>query len=55
MTGGLVAAQVFEKSMKDYLDYVRAGGGYSSSRFIQSTFEWRDDVPDGMEVSTWQG
>ncbi len=38
--------------MKDYLKYVRSSPKYSS-RYIESTLEWRDDVPDGMEVSTW--
>lgn len=49
----LALPQVFEKSMADYLAHVRSGSraGYASSRFIQSTFEWRDDVPDGIEVS----
>lgn len=39
--------------MKDYLQYVRSSSSYSS-RFIESKFEWRDDVPDGMEVSVYQ-
>jgi hypothetical protein len=33
--------------------YVRSSSSYSS-RFIESTFEWRDDVADGMEVSIYQ-
>ena len=38
--------------MAGYLAYVRdPDGAFASSRFEQSTFEWRDDVPDGMEVS----
>lgn len=42
-----------EGGLKDYLQYVRGSSSYSS-RFIESTFEWRDDVPDGMEVSVYQ-
>lgn len=39
--------------MKGYLEYVRTSPNYSS-RFIESTLEWRDDVPDGLEVSVYQ-
>ncbi len=42
-----------EGGLKDYLAYVRNSSSYSS-RFIESTFEWREDVPDGMEVSVYQ-
>lgn len=50
----LCCAGVFaEGGMKDYLQYVRGSSNYSS-RFIPSMFEWRDDVPDGMEVSIYQ-
>lgn len=52
--GMLCCAGVFaEGGMKDYLQYVRGGSSYSS-RFIESTFEWREDVADGMEVSIYQ-
>jgi len=51
--GALVVADnavVFERSLEGYLDYVRGSGRYQSST-IETTFEWRDDVPDGIEVS----
>lgn len=38
--------------MKDYLEYVRGSTRYSSE-FKPGHFEWREDVPDGMEVSTF--
>lgn len=38
--------------MKDYLEYVRGSPQYESE-FRESYFEWRDDVPDGLEVSTF--
>jgi len=38
--------------MKPYLEYVRSDSRYSS-RFIESHFEWRPDVPDGIEVSVF--
>ncbi len=37
-----------------YLDYVRGSPRYRS-RFVPSTLEWRDDVPDGLEVSVYVG
>jgi hypothetical protein len=37
--------------MKPYLQYVRSSSSYSS-RYIATTLEWRDDVADGLEVST---
>jgi hypothetical protein len=40
-----------EGGMKPYLQYVRSSSGYSS-RYIATTLEWRDDVEDGLEVST---
>jgi hypothetical protein len=43
-----------EGGLKDYLQYVRSSSSSYSSRFIESTFEWREDVPDGMEVSVYQ-
>eukprot|EP01026_Neomeris_dumetosa_P062693 TRINITY_DN5939_c0_g2_i2.p3 TRINITY_DN5939_c0_g2~~TRINITY_DN5939_c0_g2_i2.p3 ORF type:complete len:206 (-),score=49.89 TRINITY_DN5939_c0_g2_i2:120-737(-) len=46
-------AGVFQQGgLKGYLNYVRYGDRYQS-RFIESTFEWRDDIPDGMEVSVF--
>ena len=39
--------------MKAYLQYVRESERYDS-RFIDSHFEWRPEVPDGMEVSTYR-
>ncbi len=39
--------------LKPYLEYVRGGSGKYQSRFIESTLEWRDDVPDGLEVSVY--
>jgi hypothetical protein len=42
-----------EGGLREYLQYVRSSSSYSS-RFIESTFEWREDVPDGMEVSVYQ-
>lgn len=42
-----------EGGMKSYLEYVRYSTDYSS-RYIESTLEWRDDVPDGMEVSVFK-
>ena len=38
--------------MKPYLEYVRSSTKYSS-RFEESTLEWRDDVPDGLEISVY--
>jgi predicted O-methyltransferase YrrM len=37
-----------------YLAYVRGSARYRS-RFVPSTLEWRDDVPDGLEVSVYVG
>jgi len=44
-----------EGGMKPYLDYVRGDAKYSSSRFIESTFDFREDVRDGLEVSVFAG
>ncbi len=41
---------VFEKSMKDYLEYVRKSGRYKS-RTIQTELEFNADVKDAIEVS----
>lgn len=50
----VLPAGVFaEGGLRDYLAYVRSSSSYSS-RFVASTFEWRDDVPDGVEVSIYQ-
>ncbi|GFH10908.1 uncharacterized protein HaLaN_06312 [Haematococcus lacustris] len=35
--------------MRDYLEYVRNSPRYSS-RYLESTLEWRDDVADGLEL-----
>ncbi len=44
-------AGVFARGgLADYLEYVRGSGKYSSE-FREGTLEWRDDVPDGLEVS----
>lgn len=40
--------------MKAYLEHVRGCGRYNS-RFVESYFEWREDVPDGLEVSVYRG
>jgi predicted O-methyltransferase YrrM len=41
---------IFEKSMKDYLEYVRNCGRYKS-RTIQTELEFNEDVKDAIEVS----
>jgi hypothetical protein len=38
--------------MQPYLDYVRHSGKYSS-QLIETTLEYQDHVPDGLEVSTF--
>ncbi|GFH10407.1 uncharacterized protein HaLaN_05714 [Haematococcus lacustris] len=40
--------------MRDYLEYVRNSPRYSS-RYLESTLEWREDVADGLEVSVFLG
>ena len=56
--GALVVADnagIFaEGGLKPYLEYVRGGGRYRSA-YVESTLEWRDDVKDGLEVSTYLG
>lgn len=56
--GALVLADnagVFKDGgLKPYLEYVRSSPQYQSS-FLESTLEWRDDVPDGIEVSVFNG
>ena len=56
--GALVIADnagVFaEGGLKEYLAYVRTSGKYES-QYLESRLEWRDDVPDGLEVSTFLG
>jgi predicted O-methyltransferase YrrM len=47
-------AGVFQEGgMKPYLEYVRSSVQYES-RYLESHFEWRPDVPDGLEVSTFR-
>ncbi|PNW88683.1 hypothetical protein CHLRE_01g040300v5 [Chlamydomonas reinhardtii] len=58
--GALVVADnagVFAQGgLKPYLEYVRGGsGGKYRSELIACKLEWRDDVDDGIEVSTWLG
>ncbi|KAG2448509.1 hypothetical protein HYH02_006400 [Chlamydomonas schloesseri] len=58
--GALVVADnagVFAQGgLKPYLEYVRGGsGGKYRSELIACKLEWRDDVEDGIEVSTWLG
>ncbi|CAM6016937.1 unnamed protein product [Sphagnum balticum] len=45
-------AGVFKTAMQPYLDYVRHSGKYSS-QFIETSLEYQDHVPDGLEVSTF--
>ena len=52
LTATATAGVFKDGGMKDYLAYVRSDRRYSS-KFIESYFEWRDDVPDGLEVSTF--
>ncbi|KAG2444930.1 hypothetical protein HXX76_001666 [Chlamydomonas incerta] len=56
--GALVVADnagVFAQGgLKPYLEYVRGGGSYRSE-LVACKLEWRDDVDDGIEVSTWLG
>lgn len=56
--GALVVADnagVFAQGgLKEYLEYVRTSSKYTSE-YVKSTLEWRDDVPDGLEVSTYLG
>jgi predicted O-methyltransferase YrrM len=48
-------AGVFSQGgLKPYLDYVRGSPLYESS-FVEVPLEWRDDVPDGFEISTFKG
>jgi hypothetical protein len=49
----LIAGVFAEGGMKPYLQYVRSSQQYTS-KFLESTLEWRDDIPDGMEVSVYQ-
>jgi hypothetical protein len=53
LTSNLLDAGVFaEGGMKPYLQYVRSSSSGYSSRYVATTLEWRDDVEDGLEVST---
>lgn len=45
---------VFSKSLDAYLTYVRNSPQYQST-YYESTLEYRDDVPDGLEVSIFTG
>jgi predicted O-methyltransferase YrrM len=45
-------AGIFSKSLTEYLNYVRGSGRYESE-YIESTLEYRDEVPDGLEVSRY--
>lgn len=49
----LVAGVFAEGGLKGYLEYVRSSPDYSS-RYIETALEWRDDVPDGIEVSVYK-
>ncbi|MDQ6864084.1 MAG: tRNA (adenine(22)-N(1))-methyltransferase TrmK [Thermoproteota archaeon] len=51
--GAVVVADnvgVFEKTMYDYLEYVRNSGQYESS-FIETELEFNKDVKDAIEIS----
>ncbi len=52
--GALVVADnagIFgQGGLKEYLQYVRTSGKYSSE-YLESTLEWRDDIADGLEIS----
>lgn len=56
--GALVVADnagVFAQGgLKAYLEYVRTSGRYRSE-YLESTLEWRNNVSDGLEVSTFLG
>ena len=41
---------IFEKSMNDYLEYVRNSGRYKS-RTIQTELEFKEGVKDAIEIS----
>ena len=40
--------------MQAYLQYVRSSSCYES-QFLESVFDFREDVPDGLEVSVYRG
>ncbi len=40
--------------LRPYLDYVRSSPSYRSE-LVRCKLEWRDDVEDGIEVSTYLG
>jgi catechol O-methyltransferase len=46
----IVADNVICPGAPDYLEYVRNNPQYSST-FYESTIEYRDDIPDGMEIT----
>ncbi len=53
MTSGVMRGRQ-DGGLAPYLDYVRSSPQYES-RFVESNLEWRLDVPDGLEVSTYLG
>ena len=46
----IVADNVICPGAPDYLEYVRNNPTYSST-FYESTIEYRDDIPDGIEIT----
>jgi catechol O-methyltransferase len=46
----IVADNVITPGAPDYLNYVRNNRNYKSKTY-ESTLEYRDDVPDGVEIS----
>ena len=50
----VVADNVGLFDVSDYLDYVRSGGRYES-RNVASTVEYRDALPDAVEISVFRG
>ncbi len=57
--GALVVADncgVFAQGgLKSYLEFVRQEGGSFESASVSSHLEWREEVPDAMEVSVFKG
>lgn len=47
----IVADNVITPGAPDYLEYVRNNPRYNT-RFHEAKIEYRDDIPDGIEVST---
>jgi len=46
----IVADNVITPGAPDYLNYIRNNRNYKSKTY-ESTLEYRDDVPDGVEIS----